>query len=101
MQPWRWESSAVPMMGTQPQRLINAQGVDKSDIVISMFAGRLGSATPDAISGTAEEIDRALEAGKPVHLYFSTAPLPSDVNTEQLDALRGVPYRHAVQRVAW
>lgn len=88
LQPWRWESSAVPLMGDQPQRLINAQGVNKSDIVISMFAGRLGSATPDAISGTAEEIDRALEAGKPVHLYFSTAPLPPDVNTEQLDALR-------------
>jgi len=88
LQPWRWETSAVPLMGDLPQRLINAQGVDRSDIVISMFGGRLGSATPDAISGTAEEIDRALSAGKPVHLYFSTAPLPSDVNTEQLDALR-------------
>lgn len=88
LQPWRWETSAVPVLGDGPQRLINAQGVDKSDIVISMFAGRLGSATPDAISGTAEEIDRALEAGKPVHLYFSAAPLPADVNTEQLDALR-------------
>jgi hypothetical protein len=88
LQPWRWETSAVPVLGAHPQRLINAQGVDKSDVVFAMFAGRMGSATPDAISGTAEEIDRALEAGKPVHLYFSTADLPSDVDTAQLDALR-------------
>lgn len=87
-QPWRWETSAVAVLGAHPQHLINAQGVDKSDIVFAMFAGRLGSATPDAISGTAEEIDRALDGGKPVHLYFSTAGLPSDVDTEQLEALR-------------
>lgn len=74
LQPWRWETSAVPVMGAHPQKLINAQGVDDSDIVFALFGGRLGSPTPDAISGTAEEIDRALELGKPVHLYFSTAP---------------------------
>lgn len=88
LQPWRWETSAVPMLGAHPQRLINAQGVDSSDIVFAMFAGRLGSATPDAISGTAEEVNRALDAAKPVHLYFSTAGLPLDVDTKQLEALR-------------
>jgi len=88
LQPWRWETSAVPVMGAHPQKLINAQGVDDSDIVFALFGGRLGSPTPDAISGTAEEIDRALELGKPVHLYFSTAPLPNDIDTVQLDALR-------------
>jgi hypothetical protein len=88
LQPWRWETSAVPVLGAHPQTLINAQGVDQSDIVFAMFAGRLGSATPDAISGTAEEIDRALDAGKPVHVYFSTADLPADVDTQQLDAVR-------------
>ncbi|MGP4029707.1 DUF4062 domain-containing protein [Actinomadura sp. 3N407] len=88
LQPWRWETSAVPMLGAHPQKLINAQGVDDSDIVFALFGGRLGSPTPDAVSGTAEEIDRALKAGKPVHLYFSTAPLPHDIDTVQLDALR-------------
>ncbi|PZE95177.1 DUF4062 domain-containing protein [Curtobacterium sp. MCBD17_008] len=88
LQPWRWETSAVPVLGGHPQRLINSQGVDKSDVVFAMFAGRMGSATPDAISGTAEEIDRALEAGKPVHLYFSTADLPSNVDIDQLEAVR-------------
>lgn len=76
------------MLGAHPQKLINAQGVDDSDIVFALFGGRLGSPTPDAVSGTAEEIDRALRAGKPVHLYFSTAPLPHDIDTAQLEALR-------------
>ncbi|WP_435080363.1 DUF4062 domain-containing protein [Clavibacter michiganensis] len=88
LQPWRWETSAIPLLGAHPQQLINSQGVDQSDIVFAMFAGRLGSATPDAISGTAEEINRAVGAGKPVHLYFSSADLPADVDTDQLAAVR-------------
>lgn len=88
LQPWRWETSAVPQLGDHPQSLINAQGVDDSDIVFALFGSRLGSPTPGAVSGTVEEIERAVEQGKPVHLYFSTAPLPNDVDTEQLEGLR-------------
>lgn len=86
--PWRWETSSVPLLGDHPQSLINAQGVDESDIVFALFGSRLGSPTPDAVSGTVEEIQRAVDAGKPVHLYFSTAALPNDVDTRQLDGLR-------------
>ncbi|WP_298870588.1 DUF4062 domain-containing protein [uncultured Microbacterium sp.] len=85
--PWRWETSSVPVLGGHPQALINGQGVDDSDVVFAMFGGRLGSPTPEAISGTVEEIDRALELGKPVHLYFSNGPLPRDVDPAQLAAL--------------
>jgi len=88
LQPWRWETSAIPILGAHPQKLINAQGVDDSDIVFALFGGRLGSPTPDAVSGTIEEVDRAQELGRPVHMYFSTAPLPNTVDTAQLDALR-------------
>lgn len=88
LQPWRWETSSVPILGGHPQALINSQGVDDSDIVFALFGGRLGSPTPEGISGTAEEIDRAQQKGIPVHLYFSTAPLPTDIDTAQLDALR-------------
>lgn len=86
--PWRWETGSVAVMGDHPQALINQQGVDDSDIVFALFGGRLGSPTPAAASGTAEEVDRALAQGKPVHMFFSTAPLPSDVDTAQLNALR-------------
>lgn len=86
--PWRWETSSVPVVGGRPQALINAQGVDDSDIVIALFGSRLGSPTGEAVSGTAEEIERAVGLGKPVHVYFSSAPLPSDVDVDQLVALR-------------
>ena len=86
--PWRWETSSVPVLGGHPQSLINSQGVDEADIVFALFGSRLGSPTPDAVSGTVEEIERAVSGGKPVHLYFSTAALPNDVDTRQLDGLR-------------
>lgn len=86
--PWRWETSSVPVLGDHPQSLINAQGVDQCDVVFALFGSRLGSPTPDAVSGTVEEIERAVSGGKPVHLYFSTAALPHDVDTRQLDGLR-------------
>jgi len=85
LQPWRWETSSVPVLGDHPQSLINAQGVDESDVVFALFGSRLGSPTPDAVSGTVAEIERAIEQGKHVHLYFSTAPLPNDVDTAQLE----------------
>lgn len=88
LQPWRWETSSVPVLGGAPQTLINAQGVDDSDIVFALFGGRLGSPTLAAISGTVEEIDRAQLQSTPVHLYFSSASLPFDVDTAQLNALR-------------
>lgn len=86
--PWRWESSSVPLLGDHPQSIINEQGVDGADIVVALFGSRLGSPTREAVSGTVEEIERAVNSGKPVHPYFSTAPLPHDVDTSQLDGLR-------------
>jgi hypothetical protein len=86
--PWRWEKNAVPQLGGHPQALINAQGVDQSDIVVAMFAGRIGKATAEAISGTAEEVTRARDAGKPVHLFFSNGSIPAGSDPEQLAALQ-------------
>lgn len=86
--PWRWESDSVPLLGDHPQAFINDQGVDRADIVIALFGSRLGSPTREAVSGTVEEIERAVASEKPVHLYFSTASLPHDVDTSQLDGLR-------------
>lgn len=86
--PWRWEVSAVPMLGDHPQALINAQGVSRSDIVFALFGTKLGTPTPNAISGTVEEIERAESQGKPVHVYFSSAPLPYNIDAKNLEGLR-------------
>ena len=88
LQPWRWETSAVPVLGNHPQALINSQGVDDSDIVFALFSSKLGSPTLEAVSGTVAEIERAVEQGTPVHVYFSTAPHPNDVDLAQLEGLR-------------
>lgn len=86
--PLRWETSAVPMLGGSAQSIIDSQLLDQADIVVAMFGSRLGTATPDEISGTVSEIKKAEIAGKAVHLYFSNAGHPADVDPEQLAALR-------------
>lgn len=86
--PWLWERHAVPRMGDRPQALINSQAVDQADIVVAFFDSKLGSATGLDVSGTAEEINRGIDMGKPVHVYFSEEALPRDVDHEQLAALR-------------
>lgn len=86
--PLRWETSATPETGPHPQDVINNQLVDRADIVIALFGSRMGAATPKARSGTVEEIEGAHAAGKPVHVYFSNAPIPNDVEVKQLAELR-------------
>ncbi|WP_236014760.1 DUF4062 domain-containing protein [Microbacterium stercoris] len=86
--PWRWETSAVPVLGGAPQALINAQGLERADIVFALFGSRLGSPTEEAVSGTVEEIEGATARDVPVHLFFSTAPLPHDVDLAQVQGLR-------------
>lgn len=85
--PLRWETGAVPMLGDHPQSIINRQLLSRADVLIALFGSRLGATTQSALSGTAEEIDVAVENGKPVHLYFSTAPRPNDIDPAQLLAL--------------
>ena len=86
--PWLWEKHSVARVGDRPQAIINAQAVDRADVVVAFFDSRLGTSTGVDVSGTAEEINRAVDMGKPVHVYFSDEPLPRDVEPSQLQALR-------------
>lgn len=85
--PWRWENNAVPELGGSAQSIINSQAVDSCDVVLAVFDARLGTATEAAVSGTAEEIQRAHASNKPVHVWFSTEPLPRDIAPEELERL--------------
>ncbi len=96
--PWLWERQAVPEVGGRPQALINSQAVDRADVVVAFFDSRLGSHTGVDVSGTAEEIHRATDLGKPVHVYFSNERLPRDTDPEQLAALNA--FRDELQRNA-
>jgi hypothetical protein len=75
IEPILWETHASPEFGNRPQAIINKQLVDRCDILIGTFWTRLGSPTGQAPSGTVEEIERFLAAGKPVLLYFSLVPV--------------------------
>lgn len=43
--PWRYESSAVPEAGDEPQAVLNSQGLDRADVVFALFGSRIGSPT--------------------------------------------------------
>jgi hypothetical protein len=89
LRPRLWEVASVPIQGRgDAQSVINSQLVDESDIVIAIFYGRLGTATPRDISGTAEEVNRSVAAGKLVHLLFAEKDLPHNADLEQVKALR-------------
>lgn len=85
---WRYEKHAVARLGGRPQEIINEQAVNQSDAVVAFFDSRLGTNTGVDVSGTAEEINKAADAGKAVHVYFSQEDLPREVDTQQLEALK-------------
>jgi hypothetical protein len=86
--PIRWETHAMPQSGVRPQEAINRQLVHECDIVIGMFWTKIGTSTGVAESGTVEEIDQFVAAGKPALLYFSHRPIdPAKIDPRQLKKL--------------
>ncbi|HEV7425146.1 MAG TPA: hypothetical protein VGQ46_02175 [Thermoanaerobaculia bacterium] len=89
LEPVLWETHARPEFGDRPQAIINKQIVEGCDILIGAFWTRLGTHTGAAESGTAEEIEEFRAAGKPVLLYFSSAPVvPDSIDEDQYHRLR-------------
>ncbi len=85
----RWETHATPTTGVRPQAALNKQLVADSDILVGMFWTRLGTSTGVADSGTLEEIDQFVAAGKPAMLYFSRRPIdPDKIDMKQHRKLR-------------
>ena len=73
--PAGWETHAAPSMGDRPQEIINKQVLDNCDLLIGAFWTRIGTPTGKSVSGTVEEIEKHISAGKPAMLYFSSAPV--------------------------
>lgn len=94
--PLGWETHASPAMGTSPQEIINRQLLHVSDLLVGIFWTRIGTATSEYASGTVEEIEKHIEAQKPVMLYFSSAPVRLDsVDSGQYEQLK--QFRDAVR----
>ena len=88
LMPISWETDASPAMGGRPQEIINKQLLQDADLLIAAFWTRIGSPTGKSPSGTVEEIEGHLSAGKPAMLYFSSRPArPESIDPEQYKAL--------------
>lgn len=88
LEPVMWETHVIPEIGNRPQEIINNQIVDSCDFLIGAFWTRIGTATGDHVSGTAEEIDRLRCQGKKIFLYFSSVPVvPESIDPDQYKAL--------------
>ena len=87
--PIHWSISSYPAMGKHPQKLLNEQLVEKSDLMICIFGTRLGSPTDTEISGTVEEIKEHRKAGKDVMVFFKMSVDDiSSVDLQQLQKIR-------------
>ena len=87
--PIGWETHTSPTMGERPQAIVNKQMLKDCDLLVGVFWTRIGTATGEYVSGTVEEIEEHIKAGKPTMLYFSTAPvIPDSVDPAQYDALK-------------
>lgn len=83
--PLHWSISAYPNSGKHPQKIINEQVVDKSDLLICIFGSKLGTPTDIDISGSVEEINEHLKAGKDVMIFFR-----KNLEIESLDDMQQV-----------
>jgi anti-sigma regulatory factor (Ser/Thr protein kinase) len=88
----RWETDVRPGMGGDAQEVINQQLPD-ADIVVGIFWKRLGTPTPRAESGTAEELEAAIEQWHSqgdieILTYFNQSPYTLDsAELSQLERL--------------
>lgn len=87
--PVGWDSHSSPELGARPQELINNRVLKNCDLLVGVFWTRLGSPTGKAQSGTVEEIQEHLSAGKPAMIYFSSKPAaPDSIDMEQYAQLK-------------
>ena len=87
--PLGWETNVAPEMGDEPQSIINERILDDADLLVGIFWTRLGTPTAGYASGTVEEIEEHLAAGRPAMLYFSAAPVMLEsVDPDQYRALK-------------
>lgn len=88
-QPVGWETHSHPSMGDRAQGVLNEQILKDADLLVAIFWTRLGTPTGEAASGSVEEIERHVQAGKPAMVYFSSAPVRRDsVSDEQWHSLQ-------------
>lgn len=85
--PSHWTLDTYPTLSQKPQKAINNQLVEKSDLLICIFGSKIGTPTDDYISGTVEEIEEHLKHSNPVMVFFSKNIDKSKTNADQINKL--------------
>jgi hypothetical protein len=89
LMPLHWSINSYPTYGAHPQKTINKQLVGKSDLMISIFGAKLGTPTDTEASGTVEEINEHINAGKDVMVFFKLSIDDiSSVDPQQLQKIQ-------------
>lgn len=84
LSPVGWDTHSSPELGNRPQELINSRLLKDCDLLVGVFWTRIGTPTGKARSGTVEEIEEHVAAGKPAMIYFSSQPVvPESIDLEQ------------------
>lgn len=86
--PLHWFISSYPEVGKHPQKIINNQVVSKSDLLICVFGSKLGTPTEDYASGSVEEVEEHIKAGKPVMIFFKRILDINNCDIEQITRLK-------------
>lgn len=87
--PLHWSISSYPAMGKHPQKILDEQVVEKSDLLICIFGTRLGSPTDTEISGSVEEIKEHRKTGKDVMVFFKRSVDDiTSVDPQQLQSIK-------------
>lgn len=95
-----WSKNSFPESGGKPQDLLNHQIVDNCDATIALFGSRFGTPTDRFGSGTEEEIERMIESGKQVFMYFVEEPVdPASVDPEQLKRVQDFKKKYQEQGI--
>lgn len=99
--PLHWSTNSFPEMGKHPQKALDRQLVDRSDLLVCIFASKIGTATDTAESGSIEEIEEHVKHNKPVMLYFRKNIDISTTSPENLSKLMDFKQRMKDKTLWW
>lgn len=85
--PINWETHSYPEHGAHPQKILDSQLAGKSDMLVAIFGAKVGTPTDTSLSGTIEEIEEHIKAGKPIMLFFRKYNDLSKTSSEELAKL--------------
>lgn len=99
--PLHWSTNAYPEIGSHPQKSLDKQLVDRSDLLVCIFASKIGTKTDTADSGSIEEIEEHIKSKKPVMLYFRKKVDITNISAENIEKLNTFKDRMKDKALWW